>query len=139
MEHKRQKTILVVDDDEALAEAVKMILEDEGYEVLTAFGSKHADQLIQEQCPDLIVLDYRLPGENGLSIAQRLKQSASTQRVPIVMISASYSIQKPAMEAGADVFLPKPFSFNTLLSTISKFLQFKNVQTNGARVSENEQ
>lgn len=125
---EKQKTILLVDDDEALAEAVQMILEDEGYQVEVAHASKYIDPIVSKKAPDLILLDYRLPDENGVTIASRLRTQPSTKDIPIVMVSASYSIQKPAMEAGANAFLPKPFAFDSLLDTIENFLNFNEVR-----------
>ncbi|HVZ66730.1 MAG TPA: response regulator transcription factor [Patescibacteria group bacterium] len=115
------KKILVVDDDSAILEVVKLILEDNDYEVQT---SANGDFLrsIEKNLPDLILLDVLLSGEDGRVIARKLKKNDKTSNIPIIMLSAHPNATTSVYEAGADDFVPKPFEIDTLLSVIARNL-----------------
>ena len=113
--------ILVVDDDEAILESIKIVLTEEGYDVVTA--EKVASlQDILEINPDLIILDVFLLGQDGRQIARDLKADQHTKHIPIIRISALPSAEKSAEASGANIFLPKPFDMYNLLELIKKQL-----------------
>ena len=112
--------ILVVDDDEALTEALEIILSDEGYCVNVMHAGEQVDGQLKDIRPDIIILDYRLPGEDGASVARRIKTDKTTCNIPILMISASNSVEKTARANGVNEFLPKPFSVDRLLEVIKE-------------------
>lgn len=116
-----QKTILVVDDDEAILDSIKLILEDEGYNVDTASDGKTMQVYIEKKTPDLIILDYRLPGMNGTELTKLLKKESTTKDIPLIMVS-SHDVNILARDVGASDFFEKPFDIQTLLSLVQKHL-----------------
>ncbi|MCW8825259.1 MAG: response regulator, partial [Gammaproteobacteria bacterium] len=115
----RQQTerILIVDDDVDLCDLLKRYLTENGYEVTSVGSGQEMDSYLSENQTDLIILDIMLPGEDGLSIAKRLK---SITQAPIIMLSArGEEIDRIlGLEMGADDYLAKPFSSRELLARI---------------------
>ncbi len=116
-----KKNILVADDDPAILDAVKMILEDENYKVITTVNGETARKVYGD-LPDLILLDIWMSGMDGRDVCKHLKGQKKTQHIPIVMISANKDTQKIAMDAGADDFLAKPFEIDELLKKVEKYI-----------------
>src|SRR5204863_7412858 len=106
-------TILVVDDEEAIAEAVKARLVSEGFDVHTARDGPKAIELAREHHPDLVVLDLMLPGMDGLEVCKELQRD---EWVPVLMLTAkTEEADKVAgFAVGADDYLTKPFSLREL-------------------------
>lgn len=118
-----KSTILVVDDEPDICHSVKDILEDEGYQVLTAENGGSARRLLREQTPDLILLDIWMPDIDGISL---LKEIAGEMRlaVPVVMMSGHGTVET-AVEAtrlGARDYIEKPLSLAKLLHTVDHVL-----------------
>lgn len=113
-----QKKILVVDDDVAILDVVRLILEGQGYSIETS-ETGAIFPTVTSQKPDLILLDMLLSGEDGRDIARKLKANKETRSIPIVMISAHPSAATGSLSAGADKFLSKPFEIEELLSVVS--------------------
>lgn len=113
-------TILVVDDEEPIQELLKFNLENEGYNVLTAFDGPAALKIIEEKRPDLVVLDVMLPGMDGLEVCNQLRQNPKFRDLPVIMLTAKgEEIDKVlGLELGADDYLTKPFSPRELLARI---------------------
>jgi DNA-binding response OmpR family regulator len=118
---RNMKKILIADDDTAILEATKLLLEYEGYEVDTVSDGETVLQL-QPDFPGIILLDIWLSGTNGGEIAKQLKSAHMTKHIPIIMFSANRDIEKISRLAGADDFLIKPFELNDLLEKIKKYL-----------------
>jgi DNA-binding response OmpR family regulator len=116
-----KKKIFVVEDDQAIVEVVKIILENDGYQVITTDSAEHIMQMIYEEEPHLILLDIWLSGYNGGSIAKHLKNSSQTKHIPIIITSANNETEKIARMAGVEGFLLKPFTMESLLSTVRKY------------------
>jgi DNA-binding response OmpR family regulator len=116
------KHILVVDDDPDILEFLQVILEDEGYTVVTSDKGEYLEQLHNGGLPDLILLDMLLSGKDGREIVKYLKREPETAHIPVIMISAHPSAEKEARLAGADDFLPKPFNIDKLLAKIAQHL-----------------
>lgn len=114
--------ILVVDDDPDILEALKVMLEDEGFEVETANNGYILQLLDQSNLPSLIVLDVLLSGLDGRDIAEQLRKKPETKDVPIVMISANPGAAHDCVKRGANDFLAKPFEINDLLGMIKKYI-----------------
>lgn len=116
--------ILVVDDDPDILEALRFMLEDEGYRVQTTEKGEYAESLRDQNggLPDLILLDVLLSGKDGRAICKKLKSQDDTRHIPIVMISAHPDAERSVKEVGADAFVAKPFSVDGLLDTIAGFL-----------------
>lgn len=115
------KKILVIEDDRAIVEVVKIILETEGHTVFTAATSDEAYRIIEEDIPHLVLLDIWLGGHDGGKIAKILKTTNLTKHIPVVMTSANSETEKIATVSGADGFLLKPFTIDELLQVIQKY------------------
>ena len=116
-------TIYVTDDDPGIRELVAEYLTSQGYAVETAEDAVSLDHLLAARLPDLLVLDWMMPGEDGLSIARRLR--AQPGFPPIIMLSAKgEDIDRIiGLEVGADDYLPKPFNPRELLARIRAVLR----------------
>ena len=115
--------ILVVDDDVRLRTLLQRFLEEQGYAVKAVPDAGQMDRLLARELFSLIVLDFMLPGEDGLAICRRLR--AANNPVPIIMLTArgADSDRINGLEAGADDYLPKPFNPQELLARIRAVLR----------------
>ena len=115
-------TILIVDDDPKLQQLLSRYLSDQGYVTAIAGDGKEMDAWLQHNHPDLVIMDLMLPGEDGLSLAQRLRNS---KNIPIIMLSArGEEVDRiVGLEMGADDYLPKPFNPRELLARIRAVLR----------------
>lgn len=125
--------VLVVEDNIDEAKLVKMILEPEGYEVVTALNGKEGWEKVGEEKPDLIILDIMMPELDGFAFCSRLRSNRDYQDIPVVLVTAvAKHIQETRypldgiMRADADEYLEKPIKPETLLETISKLLKKKS-------------
>jgi CheY-like chemotaxis protein len=119
-------TILVVDDEYAIVEALSALLEDEGYRVLTAANGEEALGRIEDGlAPDLILLDVMMPRLDGREVLRWLRSDPGRSRIPVVMMSAA-SQPLPREQLGDAVFLHKPFDLALLLRTIDALLRPKD-------------
>jgi DNA-binding response OmpR family regulator len=116
------QTVLVVDDEEAIAEAVRARLENEGFVVLVAHDGPEAIKLHAEHAPDLVVLDLMLPGMDGLEVCREIQRQAWT---PVLMLTArTEEVDKVAgFAVGADDYLTKPFSLRELTVRVRAILR----------------
>lgn len=113
------KKILAVDDDTEIVGVIKIILEDEGYEVSTLTNGRNVLKVISSIRPDLILLDVMLGGMDGREICKAIKSHAIFKYIPIVMISASHNLQSLLKLPGSpNDFLSKPFDMEHLLSKV---------------------
>jgi DNA-binding response OmpR family regulator len=113
------KKIFVVDDERSILEALEFMLLEEGFDVRTASrGSALLD--LDNELPDVILLDVLLSGEDGREITRRLKKQERTRNIPIIMISAHPNAQQSVRDCGADDFLPKPFDIDDLLDKVKQ-------------------
>jgi two-component system response regulator MprA len=120
--------ILLVEDDPAMVELIRVGLYYAGYEVLIATSGPEGLRMAQEAAPDLIVLDWMLPGLDGLSLCSRLRQASAA---PILMLTARDALadRVRGLEAGADDYLVKPFHFEELLARIRARLRRREADT----------
>lgn len=123
-----QLSVLVIDDEMAICDLLATALELAGFTVRTAYDAKTGLNLIYEQLPDLLLLDWMLPQISGLELARRLKKESLTADLPIIMLTArgeeDHKIQ--GLDAGADDYVTKPFSTRELLSRIKAVLRRTN-------------
>src|SRR4051794_10942099 len=108
------KRIMVADDDAAILDATTMMLEMEGYEVISTLDGRKVVEMTN-QLPDLLLLDIWMSGIDGKEICKQLKQQDSTKHIPIIMVSATQDVQKVALHSGANDFIAKPFDMEELL------------------------
>ncbi|MFM9917192.1 MAG: phosphate regulon transcriptional regulator PhoB [Rhizobacter sp.] len=119
--------VLVVEDESAIAELISINLRHAGYDVTIASDSDQAQIEVDGVLPDLIVLDWMLPGQSGLVLAKRWRTQARTRDLPIIMLTAraEEGDMITGLDAGADDYLTKPFSTNELLARIRAVLRRK--------------
>ena len=114
------KKILVVDDEPDLRDMLRFALETEGFEVLEAADIQKAYWLITDQDPDLVLLDWMLPGGSGIELLSRLKKEEATQSLPVIMVTAKAREEDiiQGLDMGAHDYITKPFSLKELLARI---------------------
>jgi len=113
----QKRRILVVEDDHKTAELVRLYLERDGHQVLTAYDGLEGLELARDGSPDLVVLDLLLPGINGMDVCRKLRQESD---VPIIMLTAMSTEQDKleGLDLGADDYVTKPFSPKELAARI---------------------
>lgn len=118
-------TVLVVDDEPAIQQLIAYNLQGAGYTAICVNSAEQATENIKEILPDLILLDWMLPGISGVEFAQALRKNSRTKSVPIIMLTARVEeIDKVAgLEIGADDYITKPFSPRELIARIKAVLR----------------
>ena len=127
----RMATILVVEDEPAIQELITLNLEQSGYSPLRANDAEQAIELVRDELPDLVLLDWMLPGMSGIEFARRLRADRRTQDVPIIMLTARAEEHDKlsGLEIGADDYITKPFSPRELNARIRALLRRRAPQT----------
>jgi len=117
--------ILIVEDEEPLSLLLRYNLETEGYEVETVARGDDADTRLRESTPDLVVLDWMLPGLSGIELCRRLRARPETKSLPIIMLTArgEESERVRGLSTGADDYIVKPFSVPELVARIRALLR----------------
>ena len=117
--------IMVVEDEEALTELLRYNLEGDGYDVETVMRGDDADTRLKEHIPDLIVLDWMLPGLSGIELCRRLRTRPDTKQLPIIMLTArgEESERVRGLATGADDYIVKPFSVPELMARVRALLR----------------
>jgi len=119
--------ILIVEDESPILELLALNISQAGYNPLRAISAEHAEKLISEALPDIILLDWMLPGMSGIDFARKLRSNPSTKAIPIIMLTArSDELDKvKGLEVGADDYITKPFSPRELNARIKAVLRRK--------------
>jgi two-component system phosphate regulon response regulator PhoB len=119
------KNILIVDDEVPIREMIAVALEMAGYQCLEAESAQQAHALIVDCKPDLILLDWMLPGTSGIELARRLKRGELTADIPIIMLTAKGEEDNKiqGLEVGADDYITKPFSPRELVARLKAVLR----------------
>jgi two-component system phosphate regulon response regulator PhoB len=118
-------TVLVVEDEPAILELIRVNLLDAGYEVQGAPDAETAQALLKSALPDLLLLDWMLPGQSGLALARELRASSRTKELPIIMVTArtDEADKVAGLEAWVDDYVTKPFSPRELKARIKSVLR----------------
>ncbi|WP_374673819.1 phosphate regulon transcriptional regulator PhoB [Ideonella sp.] len=118
-------TVLVVEDESAIAELIAINLRHAGFEVTLAENADQAQVAVDAVLPDLVLLDWMLPGQSGVALARRWRADARTRELPIIMLTAraDEADKVSGLDAGADDYLTKPFSTQELLARIRAVLR----------------
>ena len=119
--------VLVVEDESAIAELIAINLRHAGFEVELAVDAEGALAAVDRALPDLVLLDWMLPGQSGLQVARRWRTDSRTRALPIIMLTArgEEADKITGLDAGADDYLSKPFSTKELLARIRAVLRRK--------------
>lgn len=119
------ETVLIVDDEDSIRDMITMSLELSGYQCLHAGTAMEAHTLVVEKRPDLILLDWMMPGISGLELARRLRRDNATKNIPIIMITAKGEEDNKieGLDSGADDYITKPFSTKELAARIKAILR----------------
>jgi two-component system phosphate regulon response regulator PhoB len=117
--------ILVVEDEPAIQELIAVNLEHAGYHVIRARDAEEAMRVVRHALPDLMLIDWMLPGMSGVSLARQLRQSERTRQISMIMLTAreAESDKVLGLEAGADDYVTKPFSPKELVARIKAVLR----------------
>ncbi|UUV07595.1 phosphate regulon transcriptional regulator PhoB [Ruegeria sp. YS9] len=131
-----QPTVLVVEDEMAQREVLAYNLEAEGFRVSKAANGEEAILLVDEDSPDIIVLDWMMPNLSGIEVCRRLKSRPDTRSIPIIMLSArSEEVDKVrGLETGADDYVVKPYSVVELMARVRTQLRRVRPSTVGLRL-----
>lgn len=119
------KTVLIVDDEAPIREMIAMALEMADYRVLEADNAQSAHAMIVDHKPDLLLLDWMMPGTSGIELARRLKREETTSELPIILLTAKGEEDNKiqGLEAGADDYITKPFSPRELVARLKAVLR----------------
>ena len=114
------KTVLIIEDEPNIIEAISFILSRDGSTVHTHSNGQTAIEAVAERAPDLIVLDVMLPGRSGYDILKDLRSAEATAQTPVLMLTARGQLKdrEMALEFGANMFMTKPFSNADVLNAV---------------------
>ena len=119
------KTILVVDDEPAIRDMISAALDMAGYNCLQAENAQQAHGMIIDEQPDLVLLDWMMPGTSGIELIRRLQRDELTKNVPVILLTAKVAEDNmvQGLESGADDYITKPFSPRALIARINAVLR----------------
>lgn len=129
-------TILVVEDEPAIQELVAVNLKHAGFLVVRAGSAEEGDSTIRAALPDLVILDWMLPGQSGVSLAKKLRADERTREMPIIMLTARVHEEDKilGLEAGADDYITKPFSPKELVARVRAVLRRRSPHLAGEAI-----
>jgi two-component system phosphate regulon response regulator PhoB len=132
--------VMVVEDEEPLALLLRYNLEAEGYEVETVASGDEAELRLYEHTPDLLLLDWMLPGLSGIELCRRLRLRRETERLPVIMLTARGEENERirGLSTGADDYVVKPFSVPELMARIRAMLRRANPDSLSSRLAVGE-
>lgn len=134
---KNQPCVLIVEDEAAIAELLGVNLRHEGFNTVWVMNGQDAQRELDTVLPDVILLDWMLPGESGLALARKWRKNSRTQNVPILMLTArgDEADRVAGLDAGADDYIPKPFSNKEVLARIRAVLRRRAPEQTGGTVA----
>jgi two-component system, OmpR family, alkaline phosphatase synthesis response regulator PhoP len=129
------KKILAVDDEKHIVRLVQANLDRAGYEVVCAYDGKEALQKVEEENPDLIVLDVMMPYMDGFEVLQNLRRNPATRDIPVIMLTAKAQDADvfKGWQSGVDCYLTKPFNPMELLSFVKRIFDSMDGGTSGEK------
>ena len=135
------KKVLVVDDEASIREMLRLALEISDFECLEAADIHEAYRLITDESPDMVLLDWMLPGGSGIELLRRLKKEEATQALPVIMLTAKTHEDNvvQGLEVGADDYITKPFSQRLLIERIRAVLRRTKARNETAAAGEKKQ
>jgi len=126
---------MIADDEPTIRDVTRMILEDAGYEVITAGDGNEAIQKIMVEMPNLVLLDILMPGMDGFEVCRVLKSDSKTKQIPIVMFTVRSRADgyEYARQVGCDGYFTKPFAPNDLVAEVEKHLRLITLIKNSSQ------
>lgn len=117
--------VLVVEDEESIQALIRFTLEQAGFGVVSALSAEEAKSLLAEALPDVVLLDWMLPGQSGVQLAKQLRQEERSKDLPIILLTARSedADKESGLNQGADDYLTKPFSPRELIARINALLR----------------
>jgi len=119
--------ILLADDDQEVRDIVKIILEKEGYAVSIAKDGNETLNAVKQDKPDLIILDYLMPGLSGVEVLNVLKSTDDSKNIPVLMVTAHPTEKQRSLDAGAVDFITKPVEKTDLVLRIKSVLKVRHI------------
>jgi DNA-binding response OmpR family regulator len=113
--------VLIIEDEPVIAEMISMILEDQGFSVISLSDTGWARTKLHRNEADIVLLDVKLKGEGGKSICKYIKHSKDLKHIPVILVSGSPDIEVVAKESGADGFIKKPFELDHFIKKVQIF------------------
>ncbi len=137
MKHRPRPHVLIVEDEPAIAELIAVNLRHNGFDPIWAEDGASAQRELDTALPDVILLDWMLPGQSGLSLARKWRSDSRTQAIPILMLTArgDEPDKVAGLDAGADDYITKPFSTQELLARIRAVLRRRAPEPNTGSVT----
>jgi len=131
-----ERTVLVVDDEFAIRDMLRMALELSGYRCIDADNIQQAYTLVVDERPDIVLLDWMLPGGSGLELLRRLKRNDSTRELPVIMLTAKTTEDNviQGLDVGADDYITKPFAPRELMARIKALLRRSSGSIDSERI-----
>lgn len=119
------KKILIVDDEPSIIVPIQFLMEQNGYDVLVAFSGEEAMEVIEENQPDLILLDIMLPVIDGFEVCQRVRENPQWNKIKIILLTAlgSDANVEKGLALGADAYITKPFSNIEIVDKVKELLE----------------
>jgi two-component system phosphate regulon response regulator PhoB len=129
-------SVLIVEDEPAILELIAVNLQHAGFEALRAKSAEEATRLLSEVLPDLVLLDWMLPGQSGMALARSLRADSRTREMPLIFLTAraEEADKLTGLESGADDYITKPFSTKELVARIRAVLRRRKPQHGGEPV-----
>lgn len=123
-------SVLIVEDEPAILELIAINLQHAGFDTLRAKSAEEANRFLGDVLPDLVLLDWMLPGQSGLALARRLRGDARTKEMPLIFLTAraDETDKLAGLESGADDYVTKPFSTKELVARIRAVLRRRKPQ-----------
>ncbi len=119
--------ILVADDEQEIRNLLDHFLKGQGYEVILASDGNEALKLASEKNPQVIILDIKMPGLDGLEVCKRLKEKEQTKLIPVIVITGFEDNKMEALNIGADDFVNKPFDMAEISSRVKSALRIRHL------------
>jgi len=123
----KAQTILVVDDEKAICDLIKAILESEGFQIFTAANGEEGLKVLKSLIPDLIILDMNMPKMSGIEFYSKIAKSDATPAIPVLILTGRGNMKAMFEGLNVDGFLAKPFNASEFIITVKNILsKFKN-------------
>jgi len=119
--------VLLVDDEEEIRTLLGSFLESQGYQVVLASDGNEALDLVETEDPQIIILDLKLPGLNGIEVCKRLKEQEKTRSIPVIIITGFGDNKLLSLDVGADDFVNKPFDMADILIRVRSALRIRHL------------